>query len=243
MSPPLRDPTSDSEDDDPDYVPPEHQDSDSSGDEEGNDKTDVVNEVKGEDLVEKKKARDALWASFQASVSTPPPPKVEDPPKKLVKIEKRFLFAGKNMVEVVEVPEGSEEAKKWPRWDPSQSLSAATPTLDSSSSTTDVSMSTSILTAPIQPTAEKSAIRKPPGPRKPRTSLADIPSQKAKKITTLDKSAMDWRTHVTSSDIKDELDANRRGGGYLEKMDFLKRVEDRREDAYEASKSNKRRRT
>jgi hypothetical protein len=54
---------------------------------------------------------------------------------------------------------------------------------------------------------------------------------------------MDWRTHVTSSDVKDELDANRRGCGYLEKMDFLKRVEDRREDAYEASKSNKRRRT
>jgi len=25
MSPPLRDPTSDSEDDDPDYAPPEHQ--------------------------------------------------------------------------------------------------------------------------------------------------------------------------------------------------------------------------
>ncbi|KAG2358263.1 bucentaur or craniofacial development-domain-containing protein [Suillus spraguei] len=224
MSPPLRDPTSDSEDDDPDYVPPEHQDSDSSGDEEGNDKADVVNEVKEEDLVEKKKARDALWASFQASVSTPPPPKVEEPPKKLVKIEKCFLFAGKNMVEVVEVLEDSEEAKKWPRWDPSQSLSAATPTPDYSSSTTDVSA-------------------KPPGPRKPRTSLADIPSQKAKKITTLDKSAMDWRTHVTSSDIKDELDANRRGGGYLEKMDFLKRVEDRREDAYEASKSNKRRRT
>ncbi|KAG2358266.1 bucentaur or craniofacial development-domain-containing protein [Suillus spraguei] len=194
-------------------------DSDSSGDEEGNDKADVVNEVKEEDLVEKKKARDALWASFQASVSTPPPPKVEEPPKKLVKIEKCFLFAGKNMVEVVEVLEDSEEAKKWPR------------------------ASASISAAPIQTTAEKSATRKPPGPRKPRTSLADIPSQKAKKITTLDKSAMDWRTHVTSSDIKDELDANRRGGGYLEKMDFLKRVEDRREDAYEASKSNKRRRT
>lgn len=243
MSPPLRDPTSDSEDDDPDYAPPEHQDSDSSGDEEGNDESNVANEVKEEDLVEKKKARDTLWASFQASVATPPPPKLEEPPKKLVKIEKRYLFAGKNIVEVVEVPEDSEEAKKWPRWDSSELLSAAAPTPDSSSSTTDVNASASSSAAPIQPTAQKPATRKPPGPRKPRTSLADIPTQKAKKITTLDKSAMDWRTHVTSSDIKDELDANRRGGGYLEKMDFLKRVEDRREDAYEASKSNKRRRT
>ncbi|KAG2340974.1 hypothetical protein BDR05DRAFT_966226 [Suillus weaverae] len=236
MSPPLRDPTSDSEDDDPDYAPPEHQDSDSSGDEEGNDDTKAANEVTEEDPVEKKKARDALWASFQASVATPPPPKVEVPPKKLVKLEKRYLFAGKNIVEVVEVPEDSEEVKKRPRWDPSA------PALDSSSSATDANASASSSAAPIQPAAQKPATRKPPGPRKPRTSLADIPTQKAKKITTLDKSAMDWRTHVTSSDVKDELDANRRGGGYLEKMDFLKRVEDRREDAYEASKSNKRRR-
>jgi len=56
---------------------------------------------------------------------------------------------------------------------------------------------------------------------------------------------MDWRTHVASesSDVKDALDANRRGGGYLEKVDFLKRVQDRREDALDASKSNKRRKT
>ncbi|KAG2137432.1 bucentaur or craniofacial development-domain-containing protein [Suillus bovinus] len=246
MSPPLRDPTSDSEDDDPDYAPPSHQDSDSdsSGDEDGNADANVPNEVKEEDLVEKKKARDALWVSFQASVATPPLAKVvEEPPKKLVKIEKRYLFAGKNIVEVVEVAEDSEEAKKWPRWDPSEPSSAAAPALDSSSSTTDANATALSSEAPVQFTAQKSTTRKPPGPRKPRTSLADIPTQKAKKITTLDKSAMDWRTHVTSSDAKDELDANRRGGGYLEKMDFLKRVQDRREDAYEASKSNKRRRT
>ena len=55
---------------------------------------------------------------------------------------------------------------------------------------------------------------------------------------------MDWRAHIAQSgDVKDELDANRRGGGYLEKVDFLKRVEDRREDAFEASKSSKRRKT
>lgn len=87
---------------------------------------------------------------------------------------------------------------------------------------------------------------KRPGPRKPRTALPVIPkASQAKKITTLDKSAMDWRAHVSSqsSDVKDELDDNRRGGGYLEKVDFLKRVQDRREDAFEASKLSKRRKT
>jgi Bucentaur or craniofacial development len=54
---------------------------------------------------------------------------------------------------------------------------------------------------------------------------------------------MDWRAHIESqSGVKDELEANRRGGGYLEKMDFLHRVEERREDVFEASKSSKRRR-
>jgi hypothetical protein len=56
---------------------------------------------------------------------------------------------------------------------------------------------------------------------------------------------MDWSAHVNThqdSTIKDELEANRRGGGYLEKVEFLKRVEERKEDAIEANKSNKRRR-
>jgi hypothetical protein len=149
---------------------------------------------------------------------------------------------------VIEVPEDSEEAKKWPRWYPPES-SSAVPTPDSPSSTADLNASASGSTAPIQSPVQKPAASEPPGPRKPlgprkpRKLLADIPTQKAKKITTLDKSAMDWRAHVTLSDAKDELDANRRGGGYLEKMDFLQRVEDRREDAFEANKSNKRRRT
>jgi hypothetical protein len=56
---------------------------------------------------------------------------------------------------------------------------------------------------------------------------------------------MDWNAHVNTQQdaaITDELVANRRGGGYLEKVEFLKRVEERKEDALEANKSNKRRR-
>lgn len=68
---------------------------------------------------------------------------------------------------------------------------------------------------------------------------------KATKLTTLDKSAMDWKSHVTGAQdpaLKDELDANRRGGGYLEKVDFLQRVGERKDEAFEANKSSKRRR-
>jgi len=94
--------------------------------------------------------------------------------------------------------------------------------------------------------AGKPNIRRP-GPRKPKTTLAALPgSSKPKKLTTLDKSAMDWRSHVqaeqeSGSSIKDELEANRRAGGYLEKVEFLKRVEERKEETLDSLKSNKRR--
>ena len=55
---------------------------------------------------------------------------------------------------------------------------------------------------------------------------------------------MDWRAHVeggSSADMKDELEANRRGGGYLEKVEFLQRVEVRKEEVRDASKGKRRR--
>jgi hypothetical protein len=53
---------------------------------------------------------------------------------------------------------------------------------------------------------------------------------------------MDWKTH-TSADptMQSELEANRRGGGFLEKQQFLDRVGDRRTGALEGAKSGSRR--
>ncbi|KAJ7154760.1 bucentaur or craniofacial development-domain-containing protein [Mycena filopes] len=155
----------------------------------------------------------------------------------MVKIEKRYLFAGEYTVEVVEVPRDSADAKKWPLWRPPED-----PTASSSSSVPHAQDPSSISSGPSTSSVRPPAKR--PGPRKPKTSLAAIPAQKAKKLSTLDKSAMDWRAHVNAepSDVKDELDANRRGGGYLEKVEFLNRVDARKEDAFETNKSGKRRR-
>ena len=237
--------------------------------------------------------RDALWASFQASVSTPPSNSdggdTSSPAVRRVKIAKTYLFAGKHVTyvslflflfscfvvthdlgthvvafprivtfllyarastfyrEVVEVAEGSEEAKKWPRWSPRPTPDASTPPADKGEAADGPAPPPAVDPGPAQSTTATSTPgANRPGPRKPRTALPSIPkASQAKKITTLDKSAMDWRAHVASQsgDVKGELDANRRGGGYLEKVDFLKRVEDRREDAFEASKSSKRRKT
>jgi hypothetical protein len=78
--------------------------------------------------------------------------------------------------------------------------------------------------------------------------LAEPPpagSQKGKKLTTLEMSALDWKAHVNASggpELASELEANRRGGGYLEKVEFLQRVGDRKNQTFEANKDPKRRR-
>ncbi|KAG6813061.1 hypothetical protein H0H92_014333 [Tricholoma furcatifolium] len=186
------------------------------------------------------RARDALWASFQASVSSTPPTQ-QIPVKEMIKIEKRYQFAGETVVEVVEVPADSPDAKKWPLLHDDQSVqNRSAPTLDASS------LESSFAT-PSTPSIVAKPPLKRPGPRKSKTTLAAIPSssQKAKKLSTLDKSAMDWQAHVQASaesGLKDELEANRRGGGYLDKVEFLNRVGERKDEVLEASKSGKRRR-
>ena len=132
--------------------------------------------------------------------------------------------------EVVEVPIDSPDAKKWPLW----------------SSPEETQTTVSSEPPPSEAPGSSKPAHKRPGPRKSKVSLPSLPtpSQKAKKISTLDKSAMDWRAHVQGSEsgLKDELEANRRSGGYIEKVEFLNRVEERKASMLEAGKSGKRRR-
>ncbi|KZP14650.1 hypothetical protein FIBSPDRAFT_751529 [Athelia psychrophila] len=240
MSSFLQQPLHDSEDEDEDYVPTaENTDSDDDIKPQ-HDKAGVEPEEVVEDEEAKKKAREALWADFQASVSTPPPVKPDEAPKTL-KIEKRYLFAGKEVVEVVEVAADSADAKIWPLWRPSEILDSS---LTSQLSPPTSLAGPSIVTADTtQPPETRPPVGRRPGPRKSKTTLS-APPPKAKKLSTLDKSAMDWNKHInTHSELeaRDELEANRRGGGYLEKVDFLKRVDERKEDVIEANKPTKRR--
>ncbi|KAJ7484422.1 bucentaur or craniofacial development-domain-containing protein [Mycena latifolia] len=226
---------SDSEDDS-DFVPPAEAEESESSDDEPDLKRARTSSPKptAEEDAAKKQTREALWANFQASIDEPQDKAVEEP-KRMVKIEKRYLFAGEQTVEVVEVPEDSPDAKKWPLWRPPEESAA--------SSSSQVAHDPPPLASGAS-TSSARPVTKKLGPRKPKTSLAAIPTQKPRKLSTLDKSAMDWRAHVNSEppDMKDELDANRRGGGYLAKVEFLNRVDARKEDALEASKSTKRRR-
>jgi len=180
----------------------------------------------------------------------------------------------RNDSEIVEVPEDSADAKRWPLWKPpttdgrgeaadapkngdssSSNAPIPIPTLDTEA-LPPTSSSSSPVAATAQPqshlqtqkTTTTTTTTKRPGRRKPKTQLAELPSassQKGKKLTTLEKSALDWKGHVHSSgaaELASELEANRRGGGYLEKVEFLQRVGDRKNEALEANRDQKRRR-
>ena len=159
-----------------------------------------------------------------------------------------------NIREVAVVPEDSPEAKKWPLWvDPSTKADVvelpSTP-FDEITKAVPLEVSTSQSGSHATDNRQPSDSKPPttrPGPRKPKVTLAALPgSAKQKKMTTLEKSALDWKSHLQSecaagSSLIDELAANRRAGGYLEKVEFLKRVDGRKDETLESLKSSKRR--
>lgn len=150
--------------------------------------------------------------------------------------------------EVKEVSEESDDAKRWPRWQPPDQ-GEGDKSIDHPTSIKQQDASKLPESSHPPPRSSSAIAPRPPakrlGPRKPKTKLEPLPSaQKAKKLTTLGKSAMDWRSHVQQegpSGLKDELEANRRGGGYLEKVEFLQRVEERKAGALDATTSKRRR--
>ena len=158
----------------------------------------------------------------------------------------------RNDSEIVDVPEDSADAKKWPLWKPPNGQDETTPHESDPGIPTPSTEKTPPLVASAEAASTSAAptqtLTKRPGRRKPKVQLAEPPSagsQKGKKLTTLEMSALDWKAHVNASggpELASELEANRRGGGYLEKVEFLQRVGDRKNQSFEANKDPKRRR-
>ncbi|KAI0825248.1 bucentaur or craniofacial development-domain-containing protein [Trametes gibbosa] len=241
-------------DSDSDYVPPVTSfagtnGSDTEGSAPKRARTDAPSVTESSDGAVHKQLGDEAYAAFKASLSAAPQT-INTPGSgtpQTIKIVKRFRFAGEEVTEVKEVPADSREAKEWPLWKPEHNSSKSQepsepPLIPHSRSAAAATCATSSAT-PASSSAKPPAKR--PGPRKPKTTLAPIPKKDGvKKLTTLDKSAMDWRAHVegeSASGVRDELEANRRGGGYLEKVEFLQRVEARKEEVLDANKGKRRR--
>lgn len=125
----------------------------------------------------------------------------------------------------------------------SQPLSTSSPPSALPSTTIHASPVTANPPTTSAPSTSSAPAKLPPPKRPVGGGLKALTAPKPKKLSTLDKSRLDWKSHVESSDkdARDELEANRRGGGYIEKVEFLGRVEGRVEEKREEMKGKRKR--
>ena len=70
-----------------------------------------------------------------------------------------------------------------------------------------------------------------------RVSEWGLGKDKAKKLNTVEKSKVDWEEEVERQGIREELEkAERSGGSYLGRMEFLGRVESGKEEEARAAR-------
>lgn len=146
-------------------------------------------------------------------------------------IKRTYNFAGKVHTEQKLVPRNSAEAKLWlasqSKSDPS-STTTAPQAEDASSPFTkgkrEIKRARKSVFEPITEIPIRTDLHF--GPRKESAvALVDV-GKGAKKMNTVDKSAMDWAQFVDKEGIADELDAaGKSKGAYKARQEFLARVE------------------
>ncbi|KAM4606809.1 craniofacial development protein 1 [Discoglossus pictus] len=194
--------------------------------EEEEDDTDLFTEEKKRRMEEtKKKKEEDLWSSFLSDVGQKPkteapvsPPKQTEEPKTSSKstaqkteapkqeaakviITKVFDFAGEQVTVKKEVDSTSKEAKEFIKQQEQQPPGSAP-------------------SAPGLPTG--SGVKRPVG----MSSILGKIGSKKQKLSTLEKSKLDWETFKDQEGIRDELAIHNRGkDGYIERKAFLDRVD------------------
>lgn len=207
------------------------------GEEEAEEEVPAKSEVKGEQ--EKKKADD-LWASFLSDVgqrpkasTTPTPPSTSQKPASTDKSEKGgasetqqeasketssskvtitkvFDFAGEEVRVTKEVDANSREAKSFLKEEKGQSEHVSHPKSE--------------LTPPGPSPSPSPSVKRPAG----MGSILNRIGGKKQKMSTLEKSRLDWDTFKDEEGIGDELAIHNRGKeGYVERKNFLERVDQR----------------
>ncbi|XP_072728930.1 craniofacial development protein 1 [Ciconia boyciana] len=188
--------------------------------EEEEEEVDNVEQVERNREEEEKKKEDALWASFLSDVGQKPKAgattqvtqakkaeeenggnKLQEKPKDSgkVTITKVFDFAGEEVRVTKEVDSTSKEAKSFLKQQEKwQSAPASLPTV--------------------------SGVKRPSG----MSSLLGKIGSKKQKMSTLEKSKLDWENFKEEEGIVEELAIHNRGkDGYIERKAFLERVDHR----------------
>ncbi|CAG7963647.1 unnamed protein product [Penicillium olsonii] len=145
--------------------------------------------------------------------------KPADAPGEMIKIKRTYKFAGEWITEEKVVPKHSAEAKAF--------LSSG-----ENAEYTDEDASTTLnIRRPLRKISRFDP--NPTGAIKKSWEKQLVPEKDAQgpKINTVEKSRLDWASYVDQAGIKDELRTHSKAKeGYMGRMDFLGRMEDKREE-------------
>lgn len=139
--------------------------------------------------------------------------------EEMIAIKRTYVFAGESITEEKVVPKCSAEARLY---------------LESQRAVPNPSISASGTKPPLRRPKKRASMFDP----KPETvggkggsPLSGASKEKGPKLNTIEKSKLDWAGYVDKEGIKEELDvAEKAKDGYLGKVDFLGRVDAKRED-------------
>lgn len=172
----------------------------------------------------------------EASPSVAPAPNVS---ADMISIKRTYIFAGETTTEEKLVPRESAEARlflsskpdnvpKSPTQDSSSAASRVRRPLrrpsrfdDPNPAPTSLLQTTASIKSHLAPTAVNTA----------GMSAVQKKLEQGQKLNTVEKSKLDWAGYVDKEKLKDELDmAEKAKGSYLDRMDFLGRSEQARDD-------------
>ncbi|ODV84392.1 hypothetical protein CANARDRAFT_201073 [[Candida] arabinofermentans NRRL YB-2248] len=141
-----------------------------------------------------------------------------------IKIKRTYEFAGEQITEEKWVDADSEEAKAHFN---SVKIAAENTSAKESSGKNQVTAVSST-----------EGLKRRPPKRKRRSLIDDLLNGSSKtKLSTLEKSRLDWATYLDKNKISDELKFKNKGG-YLDQQDFLGRVSSRQDTKYKEAKAS-----
>jgi hypothetical protein len=152
------------------------------------------------------------------------------PSEQMIKIKRTYKFAGEMITEEKLVPKDSAEAKLFL----AESKDGDKPVTDADVDDAASKKSALKLRRPLRKFS-----RFDPNPQglikknweKQPQQLTDEEQAKGPKLNTVEKSRLDWAQYVDEAGIKDELNVHSKAKeGYLGRMDFLDRVDSKREE-------------
>jgi hypothetical protein len=168
---------------------------------------------------------DSLWESMNQKGQSKS--ENELPQEEYVTIRRRYEFAGNVTMEEKSVLKSSAEGKAYLKEREIESQAEKTGLLKE----VDELKADFASNETLKRHAEAAPMKRKAPKKKKSSLLAELEAGKAKRMNTLEKSRLDWVGFVDQEGIKDDL-THFNKGGYLQKQDFLNRVEHKMDEKY-----------